>query len=298
VESTIHPPTDSWLLWDTERVLIRQLKRSREFGVQFTDHTRRVKRRWRAIGNARRGEDRVPLYRDLVKMVEETLEDARRAVSTLTEIANEQAQQSRILLQHHVELGRRVLDQTGRRVFAGESVPSQEKIVSIFEPHTDILVKGRPQIDYGHKICLTTGTSSMVLDCMILNGNPADKNLTTEMIRRHRTIYDEVPSRAAFDGAFASRANVEELKAMGVDDVVFSKRCGLSINEMVTESWVYKRLRDFRAGIEGCISFLKRCFGLRRCTWKGFDSFKAYVWASILSANLLTFARHRLAAVP
>ena len=298
VESTIHPPTDSWLLWDTERVLVRELKRSREFGVEFTDHTLRVKRRWRAIGNARSREERLPLYGDLLHMMKETLQDASRAVLTLTGIADVQAQQSRVVLRHHVDLGRRVMDQTRRRVFDGESVPSREKIVSIFEPHTDILVKGRPEVEYGHKICLTTGVSSMVLDCVILEGNPADKTLATEMIGRHREIYGDVPSQAAFDGGFASKANVMELKVMGVKDVAFSKRCGLSIHEMVTQSWIYKRLRDFRAGIEGCISFLKRSFGLRRCTWSGFGSFKAYVWASILSANLLTFARHRLAAAP
>ena len=138
----------------------------------------------------------------------------------------------------------------------------------------------------------------MVLDCIILEGNPADKILATEMISRHREIYGDVPSQTAFDGGFASKANVEELKAMGVKDVVFSKRCGLAIHEMVTQSWVYKQLRDFRAGIEGCISFLKRSFGLSRCSWKGFQSFKAYVWGSILSANLLIFARHKLASAP
>jgi IS5 family transposase len=195
-------------------------------------------------------------------------------------------------------LGRRVVDQTRRRVFGGESVPSREKVVSIFEPHTDIIVKGGPEVEYGHKICLTTGASSMVLDCVILEGNPADKTLATEMIGRHREIFADVPSAVAFDGGFASKANVAELKAMGVEEVVFSKRCGMSIHEMVTESWIYKRLRDFRAGIEGCISFLKRCFGLRRCAWRGFASFKAYVWGSVLSANLLIFARHRLAGTP
>jgi len=298
VESTIHPPTDSWLLWDTERVLIRELKRSREFGVQFTNHKRRVKRLWLAITNVNCREDRALLYRDLVKMVKETLKDAQRAISTLSGIDDERGQCIRIQLQHYVDLGCRVVDQSCRRVFEGESVPSQEKIVSIFETHTDILVKGRRKVDYGHKICLTTGVSSMVLDCMILEGNPADKILATEMIRRHQDIYGEAPSQAAFDGGFASKANVVELKAMGVEDIAFSKRCGLAIHEMVTQSWIYKRLRDFRAGIEGCISFLKRSFGLSRCSWKGFQSFKAYVWGSILSANLLIFARHKIASAP
>ena len=298
VESPIHPPTDSWLLWDTVRVLVRELKRCREYGVEFSDHRRRVKRRWRAIGNAGRREQRVSLYRDLLQMVEETLEAASRAVVQLTRIAEVEAQQVRVLLQHHITLGRRVVDQARRRVFEGENVPSREKVVSIFEPHTDIIMTGRPEIGYGHKICLTTGQSSLVLDCVILEGNPADKTLAPAMVGRHRDIFDGVPSAVVFDGGFASRANVAELKAMGVEEVAFSKRCGLALHEMVTESWMYKRLRDFRAGIEGCISFLKRCFGLRRCAWRGFSSFKAYVWGSILSANLLILARHQMTASP
>ena len=64
---------------------------------------------------------------------------------------------------------------------------------------------------------------------------------------------------------------------------------------MVKSNWVYRQLKKFRAGIEAGISFLKRCFGLDRCTWRGFQSFKAYVWGSVLSHNLLTIARHRLA---
>ena len=297
VESTIHPPTDSWLLWDTVRVLVRELKRCREYGVEFTNHWRRVKRRWREIQHARNREARVPLYRDLLKMAEETLEAASRAVWRLATIPDTSAQGSRVILQNHVLLGRRVVDQTRRRVLDGEIVPSREKIVSIFEPHTDIIVSGRPEIGYGHKVCLMTGKSSMILDCVVLEGNPADSTLATEMIRRQRDIFGEVPLAAAFDGGFASQSNVTQLKAMGVGAPVFSKRCGLSILDMVPETWVYKRLRDFRAGIEGVISFMKRCFGLRRCTWKGFASFKSYVWSSILSANLLILARHRMNAM-
>lgn len=298
VESTIHPPTDSWLLWDTVRVLVRELKRVREYGVEFSDHTRRVKRRWRAIGNARRREDRAVLYRDILHMTEETLETASRAAWRLARIDDPEAQQSGVILQHHVELGRRVVDQTRRRVLEAEVVPSREKVVSIFESHTDIIVKSRREVEYGHKVCLTAGKSSMILDCMVLDGNPADSTLATEMIRRHGTIFGSVPLAVTFDGGFASQDNVKQAKAMGVGAVVFSKRRGIEIHDMVQEAWIYKRLRDFRAGIEGCISFLKRCFGWTRSSWKGYASFKAYAWGSVLSANLLILARHRMAAVP
>ena len=126
-------------------------------------------------------------------------------------------------------------------------------------------------------------------------GNPADSTLADKMIARQKDIYGTAPRQAAFDGGFASKDNLAKIKDMGVKDVAFHKKRGLRIVEMVKSSWVYKRLRNFRAGIEGMISFLKRCFGLRRCSWCGFESFKSYAWSSVIAANLLLTARHFLA---
>ena len=111
---------------------------------------------------------------------------------------------------------------------------------------------------------------------------------------RQAEIFARPPRQIVFDGGFASKLNLSEIKEMGVQDVAFSKGRGLEIDDMVKSSWVFKRLRDFRAGIEGNISFLKRIFGLDRCTWKSWASFQSYVWGSILSFNLLVFARHLL----
>ena len=82
---------------------------------------------------------------------------------------------------------------------------------------------------------------------------------------------------------------------MKIKDVCFSKKRGLQVEDMCRSQWVYNRLRHFRAGIESGISWIKRCFGFARCTWKGLRSFKSYVWASIVSANLLVIARKQLA---
>ncbi len=294
VESNIHPPTDSWLLWDVERVLLRTMRAGVDYGVTYTNHRRRANRRRHEIRNAKRREERVGLYRDLVKVVEETLGEAEEAILVLGEWDEDEAKSLSAKLTRAVGLGRRVVDQTRRRVFEKESVPSSEKVVSIFEDHTDILVKGSREVEYGHKVWLTGGTSSMVLDCQVTAGNPADSTLPTEILRRHCEFYGEAPQKTAFDGGFASRSNLDMMKEMGIEDVMFSKRCGLPIDEMVTETWLYKRLRNFRAGIEGCLSFLKRCFGWDRCLWHGLDSFKTYVWGSVISMNLLVMARHRM----
>ncbi len=123
--------------------------------------------------------------------------------------------------------------------------------------------------------------------CVVLDGNPADATLAVEMVERHREVFGQPPRQVAFDGGFASRANLTEIKGHGVEDVSFSKGRGLAISEMAKSTWVYRRLRNFRAGIEGGISFLKRAFGLRRCTWSGLASFKSYVWSSVIAANAL-----------
>lgn len=107
-------------------------------------------------------------------------------------------------------------------------------------------------------------------------------------------IYDCPPRQVCFDGAFASRDNLNKLKALKVDEVVFAKSKGIAIDEMARSEASFRTLRYFRAGIEATISFLKRCVGWTRCTWRSLSSFQAYAWASVVTANLLRLARHQL----
>jgi IS5 family transposase len=271
--------------------------------VEFGNRTRRAKRRRKEIANAKTAVERQRAYRDLLGVTAEVhacglrIRDLLRQPEVLAGLDLGDAlsvQGIADALDHYLPLAQRVMDQTRRRVVEGESVPAAEKIVSIFEPHTDIIRKDRRETLYGHKICLTGGASSMILDCTVLQGNPADSTLAKTMVDRQTDIFSRPPRQIVFDGAFASKLNLQNIKAEGVRDVAFSKSLGLAIGDMVKSSWVYKRLRDFRAGIEGNISFLKRIFGLDRCTWKSWESFQSYVWASILSFNLLVFARHQL----
>ena len=176
----------------------------------------------------------------------------------------------------------------------GEKVDASAKVVSIFEPHTDIIVRDRRDTDYGHKICLTSGVSNLILDCLITEGNPADTTLTTPMLDRQKQLYGRYPLKACFDGGFASKDNLKEAKSRQIKDVCFAKKRGIKETEMCRSQYVYRSLRRFRAGIESGISWLKRCLGLTRCTWKGWDSFKSYVWSSIVAANKLTIVRAKL----
>ncbi len=115
------------------------------------------------------------------------------------------------------------------------------------------------------------------------------------MLERQEEIFGRSPLKVALDGGFASKDNLNAAKGMGIKDVCFSKGRGLAEDDMCRSSYVYKALRKFRAGIESGISWLKRTFGLGRCSWKGVESFGSYVWASVVSANLLTMARIQLA---
>ena len=193
-------------------------------------------------------------------------------------------------LKHYLHLALKVIDQTERRVFKGENVPSSEKVVSIFEEHTDIIKKDRRETYYGHKVCLCVGASQLITDCLIKEGNPADTDLTATMLERQKEIYGRYPLKAAMDGGFASKPNLPAAKGKGIKDVCFAKKKGLDELDMCRSRWVYKRLRNFRAGVEAVISWIKRSLGFNRCNWKGPRSFGSYVWLSVVSANLRTLA--------
>jgi IS5 family transposase len=301
VETHIHHPTDSNLLWDGIRVLTRLMDRCRndlEIKVLgFHNHTRVAKHRMLAVMNAKRKNKRQSAYMDLLKISHKVIRYARHTVAAInaSSIFDPLAMALSFQIDHYVELTRKVIHQTERRIIHGETVDAKDKVVSLFEPHTDIIVKDRRDTLFGHKICLTGGASNLILDCLITDGNPADSDLTIPMMDRQKQIYGRYPLKASFDGGFASKVNLKRAKSRKIKDVCFAKKRGLSETDMCRSQYVYRRLRNFRAGIESGISWLKRCLGLTRCNWKGWDSFKSYVWSSIVAANLLTIARAKLA---
>ena len=290
----MHEPSDSSLLWDAVRVMVRLLQAAEALvgSLEWRNHRRAAKKRAQAIKYARSREKRVQHYRELIKLTRTTLAYADQA-ATLVQQALEpiavmlwQAE-----LRYFRPLIERVIAQSERRVLQGEAVPAAEKIVSLFEPHADIIVKGGREVQYGHKLNLTTGRSGLILDLVIEAGNPADSERFLPMLKRHIGFYGEAPRQAAADGGFASRDNLGQAKALGVRDLAFHKKAGLRIKDMVKSNWVYRKLRNFRAGIESDISCLKRAYGLARCVWRGLDHFRAYVWSSVLAYNLALFAR-------
>ena len=306
VETNIHHPTDSTLLSDGIRIITRWLTEGKELvpqpRYQFSDHRRVVKKRVMTILNAKKDTVRQNAYRDLLHYTRQVRGYAEEAIPELaayqghdlpdTFHAHELARR----LERAVRILGKVIDQTNRRVFKGEKVPASEKIVSFFEDHTDIIVKGNRNTEYGHKVFLTGGTSNMILACHIVRGNPADSDQYQSLLLKQKEQYGRMPRQVTADGGFASKENLAFAKEHGVKDAAFAKKRGLSVLDMAKSNWVYKKLRNFRAGIEAGISVLKRAFGLDRCTWTGWEGFTRYVWSTIVSYNLLVLARIRLAS--
>ncbi len=292
-ETHIHEPTDSSLLWDSVRVLTRLLKQAREMGLNFDYHAhhRVAKKRARSIIYTRGKDKKKALYRDLVRYTQRTLqyiENAKKAGHLKPPSGWEFWC---LEVDHYLPLIDQVIDQTTRRVFNEEKVPASEKLFSLFEAHSDIIVKGGRDIQYGHKLNFSTGRSGMVLDVVIESGNPSDSDQFIPMVDRHINHYGKPPRQVAADGGYASKENLDKAKEREINDVAFHKKRGLAIADMAKSPWVYRKLRNFRAGIEAGISYLKRCFGLSRCHWKGLEHFKSYVWSSVVTHNLVMMAR-------
>jgi transposase, IS5 family len=300
IDSTVsaalmHEPSDSALLWDAVRVMTRLLRQAGELpgapAIRWRDRRRMAKRRARAIDYSRGKDTKRQPYRKLIVATRATQAALQQAAERLANAAGMAAERWRAQVSHYLPLIERILAQSQRRVVEGLAVPAGEKLVSLFEPHADIIVKGGRDVQYGHKLNLITGKSGLILDVVIEAGNPADAERFLPMLDRHIDRYGAPPRQTAADGGYASLDNLKQAKARGVRDVAFHKKRGIAIEDMVKSRWVYRKLRNFRAGIEAGISCLKRAYGLARCTWRGLDRFKAYIWSAVVAHNLVLLAR-------
>jgi len=294
VKSHIAPPSDSRLLDDGIRVLSRLFAQSRDrtgVKLRLTDYRKRSRKLSGAIFYGKKAEkDR--LYKELIPLAKRVVEQSHRAIEQVQRKGRKNDAQLWIdNVLHYRHLLERVIDQTERRVLNGEKVPASEKIVSLFEPHTDIIVKGQRDIDYGHKVNLSTDKSGFIAALMIEEGNPKDSERFIPLLEAHERLYGCVPLTTIADGCYASGDNVDTAKKMGVKRVAFHKKAGITLSQMGIKEKTLKKLRDFRAGIEGNISQLKRGFGGGKALWRGESGFMAYVWASVISYNLARWVR-------
>jgi transposase, IS5 family len=189
VQTDIHHPTDNTLLWDVVRVLTRLVGRLRQAVGQplpgFHNRTRAARRRMQEIQRLtpkERFERQAEKYRELIGMTEEVVSCARKAVEQTQKfrgqdlLADLSVRELRKQIVHYCELGDRVIDQARRRVLEGEQVPNAEKIYSIFEPHTDLIKRGKIQtpLEFGHKVFLAESAQGLITQYEVLQGNPGD----------------------------------------------------------------------------------------------------------------------------
>lgn len=296
VESHIAPPSDSSLLEDGIRVLSRLLSKCKnETGVKlrFVDQKKRSKSLAFKIFHAKKAE-KLALYPKLLTCASITLKQVDRGllrVEADTNLTDESVARWRSEVHHYQDLLRQVIDQTQRRVFNDEVVPATEKLVSLFEPHTDVIVKGQRDTLFGHKVNLATQEDGFITYVTIESGNPCDKELFMPVLEHSDICYDVTPRSVVADGGYASRDNVSAGREQGAAHVVFHKPLGMGLHAMGVKQKTFDALRKFRAGIEGNISELKRAFGMGRADWKGRDGFDAFVLSSVLTFNLVRFVR-------
>jgi transposase, IS5 family len=297
VDTNIHKPSDSTLLQDGIRVITRTLMKTSELcpELTFSDHNRAAKKRVLNIMHSK-DKKREKAYKKLLGLARNVVQYSEQAISLLAAYNDPDIEKSILAvhlkgqIEYNLDMLHKVTDQTIRRVINKEKVPSDEKLISFFEPHSDIIKKDRRDTHFGHKVYLTTGKSGLILDCLMPRGNPNDSTLVGEIVERQKKTLQKTPRQISMDGGFASADALNKAKQAGVKDVCFAKKRNLNILDMVKSSYVYKKLRNFRAGIEAIISTMKRAFGLDRCTWKGWEGFKQYVWSSVVAFNLQVLA--------
>jgi len=303
VETDIHYPTDSTLLWDCIRVISRwvdRIENELSIDLDFPDRTRRAKRRTQEISRmtpkARKRWQRRK-YRELIGLAEEVVQKARAAAVKAGGVALPDAFQSLIVEQMIREIERlchladRVIDQSRRRVLQGEQVPPHEKLYSIFETHTDLIVRGKANkpIEFGHKVFLAESGIGLITQYSVLDGNPPDQAQVAPSLEGHKRTFKVSLDLYAGDRGFYSQENLDLCSIEGVKIECIPQRGGRRDPERVQyeKSKSFKRGQRFRSGIEGRISVLFRGRGMKRCLMQGKDRFEAYVGASVLANNLL-----------
>jgi IS5 family transposase len=191
-------------------------------------------------------------------------------------------------------LARKIVSQARRRVFHGEQVPNKEKLFSLFEPHTELLKRGKAgkQIEFGHMVLLQQVENKFISDYEVFRERPRDESLIDDILDGHEEMFDKLPENLAADkGFYKDMEQLEQLEEV-IPHVSIAKKG--SRNEEETEREhdpIFKNLQRFRAGIEGTISFLKRCFKMGRCLYRSFKTYCSSVGSHIFAHNLVVLSR-------
>jgi IS5 family transposase len=304
VEANIHTPSDNRQLADSVRVIARAIQKAHALlptvGKTADNLTKAARNTARKIGEVlRKRTDEAmqagkQLYEELVELTQKTVDQAQQTLEQCHPYTGKAIQKVKETLETFIPLAKQVIDQTRRRIFEKEAVPAQEKIVSIFEPHSDIIVRGKDShpVEYGHKIWLNEVDGGIVSHFRILEGNPSDELQWEPSLKAHQTTFEQPPEQASADRGLYSAQNEKIAQEMGVKNVVLPKRGYKSKQRQAHESqdW-FVAGRKWHAGVEGRISVLKRAHGLGRCLNHGFEGFQGWVGWGVIAGNLAVIGR-------
>jgi len=312
VETNIHYPTDSSLLWDTYRTLARCIEQVREIDPALVGDRRLLLRKVKKLqqkiarkaSKSRRSAEALKrLYIKLFGQIENILQWSDEMAGPLAQniarhqyLLLEQATMEFCLkeLVYFQGLGERVLDQTRRRILDEEAVPNDEKIFSIFEPHTELLKRGKAakEIEFGHMIQIQQVEGKFITDYEVFETKPVEHQLVKPALERHKKLFGKYPDQLAADkGYYEHMEQIEHLSEI-VNVVAIGKKGKRTEAQTRRETDpAFRHAQRFRAGVEGTISFLKRVLGLSRCYSQGWEHYVATVGATILAHNLVILAR-------
>jgi len=306
VETNIHWPTDSSLLVDVFGAVKRDLDKARELGTRQLEGRRFHLDAVRKIGlriirkGGRKGvavKELKPLYKKLIRLVEDILSTAGTIAESLQSTANSSGGLSDSLAARLVEfqiLGTQVVSQARRRVLTGESVPNDEKLFSVFEPHTELLKRGKAgkPIEFGHMIQIQQVKEKFITDYAVYDRKPVEPELLVPALDSHRSLFGVDASCLTADKGYFEQDTLDKLEVR-IDTVSIGRKGKRTPEQLEREhDPVFRHAQRFRAGVEGTISYLKRVLGLSRCFTKGWEHFQAMVGASIFTHNLLILSRY------
>jgi len=237
----------------------------------------------------------------LMAITQEVLDNAGRAAEATRQSRGKTAVEMLTLASLHTEiteycqLGGRVVDQARRRILDEEQVPAEEKLYSIFEPHTDLIKRGKVNkpIEFGHKIFLAESARGLITQYRVLKGNSSDTYQVKPALDNHKDTFGAVPEIFAGDRGFDNEGNQKECVQAGVACPSIPQCGGQKTAERQTleKTPDFKKAQRFRAGIEGRISVLFRGRGMKRCRAEGAERFEAFIGAAVLTNNLMRIAQ-------
>ena len=297
IEANIHYPTDSSLLWDSYRVLSRLLRAVRDEAPELCPHRFHDKKakndlvyvhRYMRSKSKPRRQEMMRRYRRLLEAVRRLQDIAAGLTTSALSKGNVTVMGLRSELKHYLPLTRQVCQTAERAGLKGETVPARERIFSIFEEHTELIKRGKSgkPVEFGHTMWLAQTPQKFITDYDTMEEKVPDSELLNDIIQRHRTAFRKYPTVIAADTGF--RAGPEEMAVVEKHvEIVAVPGRGLS-RVKIDKIW-----HNFRAGIEGSISVLKRAFRLSICMYRGFKSFAAAIGMAVFCHNLVTLSPRR-----